>query len=74
MSVFQSSQNYSGVSPIKIIHSDGTEEVLNKTSEQKKEERLKSENEKELRKRIEKERKPKSRKGSKEKEENIDIF
>lgn len=66
---------YSGITPIKIIHENGEETILNKTRAEKEEERLLLEREEELKKAELKKRKTKRRKTSSEDEEiSFDIW
>lgn len=65
---------YRGVVPIRKIMSDGTEEVYNKTIEQKKEERAMAMKEQELKKQEIKNRKERKKSKKDKKEEEFDLF
>lgn len=69
LSAFAVSEESKCVIPIKVIHSDGTEEVLNKTSAERREEMLEKQREIELRKEEIKARKEERKKKSKEKKQ-----
>ena len=66
--------DYSGVVPIKKIMSDGSEEVYNKTMEQKREERARALKEEELKKQELKNRRERKKGKSKKDDEEFDLF
>lgn len=79
LNAFDVKDEIRGVTPIKVIHADGSEEVLNKTSAERKEERENREREAELRKEELKARKEERKRGKKKGKqeddgESYDIF
>jgi len=67
-------KKYAGVVPISVVSQDGTETIINKTMEEKKEEKRIKEKESRLKKEEDKRRKKNKKKSKSTSEEEIDIF